>query len=53
MEFLKEYVCKGNIILAQINYDKDIHHLQAYFLPVVNEVKKIRLLEPPKKILKI
>ena len=41
MEYLKEYVCEENVILVQIHYEEDTHHLQAYFLPVVNEVKKI------------
>lgn len=40
MEFLKDYVGEENIILAQIHYDEDTPHLQAYFLPVVNEVKR-------------
>ena len=40
MEYLKNYVGKENIILAQIHYDEDTPHLQAYFLPVVNEVNR-------------
>lgn len=40
MEFLKEYVGEENIVLAQIHYDEDTPHLQAYFMPVVNETKK-------------
>ena len=40
MEFLKNYVGEENIILAQIHYDEDTPHLQAYFLPIVNEVKR-------------
>ena len=40
MEFLKDYVGEENIILAQIHYDEDTPHLQAYFLPIVNEVKR-------------
>ena len=40
MEFLKSYVGKENILLAQIHYDEDTPHLQAYFIPVVNKVKK-------------
>lgn len=26
--------------MAQVYYDEDTHHLQAYFLPIVNEVKR-------------
>lgn len=40
MEFLKEYVGKENILLAQIHYDEDTPHLQAYFVPVVSKVKR-------------
>lgn len=40
MEYLKNYVGNENIILAQIHYDEDTPHLQAYFLPVVNEVNR-------------
>lgn len=40
MDFLKEFVGEDNIILAQIHYDEDTPHLQAYFLPIVNEVKR-------------
>lgn len=40
MEFLKQYVGEENIILAQVHYDEDTPHLQAYFLPIVNEVKR-------------
>ena len=40
MDFLKEYVGEENIILAQVHYDEDTPHLQAYFLPIVNEVKR-------------
>lgn len=40
MDYLKEFVGEENIILAQIHYDEDTPHLQAYFLPVVNEVKR-------------
>lgn len=40
MEFLEDYVGKENIILAQVHYDEDTPHLQAYFLPIVNEVKR-------------
>lgn len=37
---LKDLVGEENIILAQIHYDEDTPHLQAYFLPIVNEVKR-------------
>ena len=40
MEFLKENVGEENIILAQVHYDEDTPHLQAYFLPIVNEVNR-------------
>lgn len=40
MDFLKEYVGEENILLAQIHYDEDTPHLQAYFVPVVNKVKR-------------
>lgn len=40
MEFLKEYVGEENILLAQIHYDEDTPHLQAYFVPVVSKVKR-------------
>lgn len=40
MEFLKEYVGEENILLSQIHYDEDTPHLQAYFVPVVNKVKR-------------
>lgn len=40
MEFLKNYVGEENILLAQIYYDEDTPHLQAYFVPVVNKMKK-------------
>lgn len=40
MDFLKEYVGEENIILAQIHYDEDTPHLQAYFLPLVHEVER-------------
>ena len=40
MEFLKNYVGEENILLAQIHYDEDTPHLQAYFIPVVNKVKR-------------
>ena len=29
-----------NIVIAQVHFDEDTPHLQAYFLPVVNEVKR-------------
>lgn len=40
MDYLKDLVGEENIILAQIHYDEDTPHLQAYFLPIVNEVKR-------------
>lgn len=40
MDFLKNYVGKENILLAQIHFDEDTPHLQAYFVPVVNKVKR-------------
>lgn len=36
MDFLKDYVGEENIIMAQIHYDEDTPHLQAYFLPIVD-----------------
>ena len=38
--FLKELVGEENIVIAQVHFDEDTPHLQAYFLPVVNEVKR-------------
>lgn len=40
MEYLKDYVGEENIILAQVHYDEDTPHLQAYFMPIVNEVNR-------------
>ena len=40
MEYLKDFVGEENIILAQVHYDEDTPHLQAYFIPVVNEVER-------------
>ena len=40
MDFLKDYVGEENIILAQVHYDEDTPHLQAYFVPVVDKVKR-------------
>ena len=40
MEFLKNKVGEENIILAQVHYDEDTPHLQAYFIPVVESVKR-------------
>ncbi|MGN0974344.1 MAG: plasmid recombination protein [Bacilli bacterium] len=40
MEFLKDYVGEENIVLAQVHYDEDTPHLQAYFVPVVDKVKR-------------
>ena len=39
-EFIKKYVGEENIVLAQVHYDEDTPHLQAYFIPVVNKVKR-------------
>ncbi len=38
--FLKELVGEENIVIAQVHFDEDTPHLQAYFLPIVNEVKR-------------
>lgn len=38
--FLKELVDEENIVMAQVHFDEDTPHLQAYFLPIVNEVKR-------------
>lgn len=40
MKFLEYLVGKENIVMTQIHYDEDTPHLQAYFLPIVNEVKR-------------
>lgn len=40
MEFLKERVGEENIILAQVHFDEDTPHLQAYFMPIVNETRR-------------
>ena len=40
MKFLEDIVGKENIVMAQVHYDEDTPHLQAYFLPIVNEVKR-------------
>ena len=40
MKFLEDVVGKENIVMAQVHYDEDTPHLQAYFLPIVNEVKR-------------
>lgn len=40
MKFLEGIVGKENIVIAQVHYDEDIPHLQAYFLPIVNEIKR-------------
>lgn len=40
MDFLKDYVGEENIVLAQIHYDEDTPHLQAYFMPILNEINK-------------
>lgn len=38
MDFLKDMVGEENIVMAQVHYDEDTPHLQAYFLPIVNSV---------------
>lgn len=38
--FLKELVGEENIVIAQVHFDEDTPHLQAYFLPIVNEVRR-------------
>ena len=38
--FLKKLVGEENIVMVQVHFDEDTPHLQAYFLPVVNEVKR-------------
>lgn len=40
MKFLQDIVGKENIVMAQVHYDEDTSHLQAYFLPIVNKVKR-------------
>ena len=40
MEFLKERVGEENIVLAQVHFDEDTPHLQAYFMPIVNETRR-------------
>ena len=40
MKFLEDLVGKENIVMAQVHYDEDTPHLQAYFLPIVNEVQR-------------
>lgn len=40
MKFLEDLVGKENIVMAQVHYDEDTPHLQAYFLPIVNEIKR-------------
>ena len=40
IKFLEDLVGKENIVMAQVHYDEDTPHLQAYFLPIVNEVKR-------------
>lgn len=39
-EFIKNKFGEENIVMAQVHYDEDTPHLQAYFLPVVKEVKR-------------
>ncbi|MFI3260662.1 MAG: plasmid recombination protein [bacterium] len=45
MEFLENYVGKDNIILSEVHYDEDTPHLQAYFIPIVNEVSRKQFLK--------
>lgn len=40
MDFLKDLVGEENIVMAQVHYDEDTPHLQAYFLPIVDTVKR-------------
>ena len=40
INFLEDLVGKENIVMAQVHFDEDTPHLQAYFLPIVNEVKR-------------
>lgn len=40
MEYLKSLVGEENIVMAHVHFDEDTPHLQAYFLPVVNEVNR-------------
>lgn len=40
MDYLKSFVGEENIVLAQVHYDEDTPHLQAYFIPIVNETKR-------------
>ena len=40
INFLEDLVGKENIVMAQVHNDEDTPHLQAYFLPIVNEVKR-------------
>lgn len=39
-EFLAKLVGEENIVLAHVHLDEDTPHLQAYFLPVVDKVKR-------------
>jgi len=50
MKFLENLIGKENIVMAQVHYDEDTPHLQAYFLHIVNEVKEIVIKEIQKKI---
>lgn len=40
MEYLKSLVGEENIVMAHVHFDEDTPHLQAYFLPIVNEVNR-------------
>ncbi len=39
-KFLENLVGKENVVFADVHYDEDTPHMQFYFLPVVNEVKR-------------
>lgn len=39
-EFLENLVGKDNIVYAEVHYDEDTPHLQFYFMPIVNEVRR-------------
>ena len=50
MKFLENLIGKENIVMAQVHYDEDTPHQQAYFLHIVNEVKENVIKEIQKKI---
>jgi hypothetical protein len=47
-DFIKNKFGEENIVLAQVHYDEDTPHLQAYFLPIVNSVKRKSYLKDDK-----